>query len=131
MKNSYEELLSKRIDNLPYSIKPKHYMEFKKNLIKSLNFRLTPDGPSFLEVMFGSYLREMGDKHIQVSPQLLLEHTIIMCSLMKGPVLTNTGDDFEYEMRKENTSDEYWEVLHKPFHELKEVFKDEEVYGDL
>jgi len=121
---SYEQLLSKRIDTLPYSIKPKHYMEFKKNLIKSLNFRLTPDGPSFLEVMFGSYKREMEKNHIQVSPKQLMEHTIIMCSLMKGPALTKTGDDFEYEMTGENTSEEYWEILQDPFKDLRNIPED-------
>ena len=31
VKNNYVELLSKKIDNLPFSIRPKHFEEFKKS----------------------------------------------------------------------------------------------------
>lgn len=43
---------------------------------------------------------------------------------MKGPALTKTGDDFEYEMTGENTSEEYWEILHAPFNDLRNIPKD-------
>lgn len=128
MKQINQDLLSKRIDNLPYSIKPKHFDEFKKNLTKSLNFRLTPDGPSFLEVMFSTYKRELEKKNIYVSQNQLLEHTMIMCSLMKTPVLTKTGDEVEYEMREYGyTPKEYWDILWEPFKELRNIIKE---YGD-
>ena len=52
VKNSYVELLSKKIDNLPYSIKPKHFEEFKRNLLGRLMYRMRPSDPPYLETMY-------------------------------------------------------------------------------
>lgn len=108
-----EKKLSKRIDNLPYSIKPEHYMEFKQNLIKSLCFRVMPNGPCFLEVLFSFYKRKMERRNVPFSLEKLLDHTIIVCSLMKAPFLTFTCDDIEYEIT--GTSEEYKRILWEPF----------------
>ena len=112
MKNSYVGLLSKTIDNLPYSIKPKHYEEFKKNLIERLMYRRRPGDPPYLEIMYQCFKGELEDNNIHVSKEQMLEHTIMFMSLMSGPYLTN--DDFEYEFRGENLTDTYSEIFQTP-----------------
>ncbi len=111
-KNSYVELLSQRIDNLPYSIKPKHYGEFKKNLLGRLMYRRRPSDPPFLETMYQCFKEELEDNNIHVSKEQMLEHTIMFMSLMSGPFLTN--DKFEYEFRGENLTDTYREIYQTP-----------------
>lgn len=110
--NSYEELLLKTIDNLPYSIKPKHYDEFKKNLLWRLMYRRRPEDPPFLETMYQCFKGELEDQNIHVSKEQMLEHTIMFMSLMSGPFLTN--DNFEYEFRGENLTDTYSEIFKTP-----------------
>ena len=112
MKNSYEELLSKFIDTLPFSIKPKHYEEFKKNLLLRLMYRNRPEDPPYVETMYQCFKRELEDHNIHVSKVQMLEHTIMFMSLMSGPYLTN--DDFEYEFRGENLTDTYSEIYQTP-----------------
>ena len=112
VKNSYVELLSKEIDNLPYSIKPKHYEEFKWNLLGRLMYRRNPSDPPFLETMYQCFKKELEDNKIHVSREQMLEHTVMFMSLMSGPFLTN--DDFEYEFRGENLTDTYHEIFQAP-----------------
>ena len=109
---SYVELLSKTIDNLPYSIKPKHYEEFKKNLLWRLMYRRRPDDPPYLETMYQCFKGELEDNNIYVSKEQMLEHTIMFMSLMSGPYLTM--DNFEYEFRGENLTDTYKEIFDTP-----------------
>lgn len=112
VKNSYVELLSKKIDNLPYSIKPKHYEEFKKNLLLRLMYRNRPEDPPYVETMYQCFKGELEDNNIHVSKEQMLEHTIMFMSLMSGPFLTN--DNFEYEFRGENLTDTYREIYQTP-----------------
>lgn len=112
VKNNYVELLSRTIDNLPYSIRPKHYEEFKKNLLGRLLYRKRPGDPPFLETMYQCFKGELEDHHIHVSKEQMLEHTIMFMSLMSGPFLTN--DNFEYEMKGENITDTYSEIYQTP-----------------
>ena len=112
VKNSYVELLSKTIDNLPYSIKPKHFDEFKKNLLGRLMYRRRPQDPPYLETMYQCFKGVLEDNNIHVSKEQMLEHTIMFMSLMSGPFLTN--DDFEYEFRGENLTDTYSEIFKTP-----------------
>ena len=111
-KSDYVELLSQWIDNLPYSIKPKHYEEFKKNLLGRLMYRRRPQDPPYLETMYQCFKEELEDNNIHVSKEQMLEHTIMFMSLMSGPFLTN--DDFEYEFRGENLTDTYSEIFKTP-----------------
>ena len=112
VKNSYVELLSKKIDNLPYSIKPKHFEEFKRNLLGRLMYRMRPSNPPYLETMYQCFKGELEDNNIHVSKEQMLEHTIMFMSLMSGPFLTN--DKFEYEFRGENLTDAYREIYQTP-----------------
>ena len=112
IKNSYVELLSKKIDNLPYSIKPKHFEEFKRNLLGRLMYRRNPGDPPYLETMYQCFKGELEDNNIHVSKEQMLEHTIMFMSLMSGPFLTN--DNFEYEFRGENLTDTYREIYQTP-----------------
>lgn len=119
-KNSYVQLLSKRIDNLPYSIKPKHFDEFKKNLLKRLVSKETPGDPPFLEIMYQCFKEELMVRNIHVPQEQMLDHSIMFISLMKGPYLTN--DDFEYEMNGKNLTDEYYEVFETPIKISQEIY---------
>ena len=112
MKDSYVELLSKYIDTLPFSIKPKHYEEFKRNLLLRLMYRNRPEDPPYVETMYQCFKGELEDNNIHVSKEQMLEHTIMFMSLMSGPFLTN--DDFEYEFRGENLTDTYSEIYKTP-----------------
>lgn len=112
VKNSYVELLSKKIDNLPFSIKPKHFEEFKKNLLLRLMYRNRPEDPPYVETMYQCFKGELEDNNIHVSKEQMLEHTIMFMSLMSGPFLTN--DNFEYEFRGENLTDTYSEIYMTP-----------------
>ena len=112
VKNNYVELLSKKIDNLPFSIKPKHFDEFKKNLLWRLMYRRRPEDPPYLETMYQCFKRVLEDNDIHVSKAQMLEHTIMFMSLMDGPYLTD--DDFEYEMKGENITDKYQEIFKEP-----------------
>ncbi len=112
VKNSYVELLSKKIDNLPYSIKPKHFEEFKRNLLGRLMYRRNPGDPPYLETMYQCFKGELEDNNIHVSKEQMLEHTIMFMSLMSGPFLTN--DNYEYEFRGENLTDTYSEIFETP-----------------
>ena len=112
VKNSYVELLSKKIDNLPYSIKPKHFEEFKRNLLGRLMYRMRPSDPPYLETMYQCFKGELEDNNIHVSKEQMLEHTIMFMSLMSGPFLTN--DKFESEFRGENLTDTYREIYQTP-----------------
>ena len=112
VKNSYVELLSKKIDNLPYSIKPKHFEEFKRNLLGRLMYRRRPSDPPYLETMYQCFKGELEDNNNHVSKEQMLEHTIMFMSLMSGPFLTN--DNFEYEFRGENLTDTYSEIYMTP-----------------
>ena len=112
VKNSYVELLSKKIDNLPYSIKPKHFEEFKRNLLGRLMYRMRPSDPPYLETMYQCFKGELEDNNIHVSKEQMLEHTIMFMSLMSRPFLTN--DKFEYELRGENLTDTYREIYQTP-----------------
>ena len=112
MKNNYVEQLSKTIDQLPYSIKPTHYEEFKKNLLLRLMYRRKPNNPPFWETMYQCFKGELEDHNIYVSKEQMLEHTIMFMSLMSGPFLTN--DDFEYEFRGDNVTETYREIFATP-----------------
>lgn len=112
IKNSYVELLSKKIDNLPYSIKPKHFEEFKRNLLGRLMYRRNPSDPPYLETMYQCFKGELENNNIHVSKEQMLEHTIMFMSLMSGPFLTN--DKFEFELRGENLTDTYREIYQTP-----------------
>ena len=112
VKNSYVELLSKKIDNLPYSIKPKHFEEFKRNLLGRLMYRMRPSNPPYLETMYQCFKGELEDNNIHVSKEQMLEHTIMFMSLMSGPFLTN--DKFEFELRGESITDTYREIYQTP-----------------
>ena len=112
VKNSYVELLSKKIDNLPYSIKPKHFEEFKRNLLGRLMYRMRPSDPPYLETMYQCFKGELEDNNIHVSKEQMLEHTIMFMSLMSGHFLTN--DKFEFELRGESITDTYREIYQTP-----------------
>lgn len=112
VKNNYVELLSKMIDNLPFSIRPKHFEEFKKNLLWRLMYRRRPEDPPYLETMYQCFKGELEDNDIHVSKKQMLEHTIMFMSLMDGPYLTD--DDFEYELKGENITDKYQEIFKEP-----------------
>lgn len=112
VKNSYVELLSKKIDNLPYSIKPKHFEEFKRNLLGRLMYRMRPSDPPYLETMYQCFKGELEDNNTHVSKEQMLEHTIMFMSLMSGPFLTN--DKFEFELRGESITDTYREIYQTP-----------------
>ena len=112
VKNSYVELLSKKIDNLPFSIKPKHFEEFKKNLLGRLMYKRRPSDPPYLETMYQCFKEELEDNNIHVSKEQMLEHTIMFMSLMSGPFLTN--DKFEFELRGESITDKYHEIFNTP-----------------
>ena len=112
VKNIYVELLSQKIDNLPYSIKPKHFEEFKRNLLGRLMYRMRPSDPPYLETMYQCFKGELEDNNIHVSKEQMLEHTIMFMSLMSGPFLTN--DKFEYEFRGENLTGTYKEIYQTP-----------------
>lgn len=112
VKNSYVELLSKKIDNLPYSIKPKHFEEFKRNLLGRLMYRMRPSDPPYLETMYQCFKGELEDNNIHVSKEQMLEHTIMFMSLMSGPFLIN--DKFEFELRGESITDTYREIYQTP-----------------
>ena len=118
-KSDYVELLSQWIDNLPYSIKPKHYEEFKKNLLGRLMYRRRPEDPPFLETMYQCFKGELEDHNIHVPKEQMLEHTIMFMSLMSGPFLTN--DNFEYELRGENLTDTYNEIFCSPIRISQEM----------
>ena len=110
VKNSYVELLSKKIDNLPYSIKPKHFEEFKRNLLGRLMYRMRPSDPPYLETMYQCFKGELEDNNIHVSKEQMLEHTIMFMSLMSGPFLTND----KFELRGESITDTYREIYQTP-----------------
>ena len=112
VKNNYVELLSKRIDTLSFSIKPKHFDEFKKNLLGRLMYRRRPQDPPYLETMYQCFKGELEENNIHVSKEQMLEHTIMFMSLMSGPFLTK--DDFEYELKGENITDKYQEIFKEP-----------------
>lgn len=112
MKKINEITLSKLIDNLDYSIKPVHYKEFKKNLIKILMDKFLPDGTTFLQILFDSYKHTMEKNNIRFSPEELLKHTVMMISLMHSV----TSDDYEYNINCDSsTVNDYMKVLYKPF----------------
>lgn len=111
-KYSYVKLLSQWIDNLPFSIKPKHFEEFKKNLLWRLMYRRRPGDPPFLETMYQCFKGELEENNIHVSQEQMLEHTIMFMSLMNGPFLTE--DDFEFEFRGEKITDKYHEIFQEP-----------------
>lgn len=111
-KYSYLKLLSQWIDNLPFSIKPKHFDEFKKNLLGRLMYRRRPEDPPYLETMYQCFKGELENNDIHVSKKQMLEHTIMFMSLMDGPYLTD--DDFEYEIKGENVTDTYREIFWTP-----------------
>lgn len=111
-KYSYLKLLSQWIDNLPFSIKPKHFEEFKKNLLWRLMYRRRPEDPPYLETLYQCFKGELEDNDIHVSQKQMLEHTIMFMSLMDGPYLTD--DDFEYEIKGENVTDTYREIFWTP-----------------
>ena len=112
MLSDYEKMLSQWIDNLPFSIRPKHFEEFKKNLLWRLMYRRRPEDPPFLETMYQCFKGELEDNDIHVSKKQMLEHTIMFMSLMDGPYLTD--DDFEYELKGENITDKYQEIFKEP-----------------
>lgn len=112
VKSSYVELLSKKIDNLPYSIKPKQFEVFKRNLLGRLMYRRNPGDPPYLETMYQCFKEELEDNNIHVSKEQMLEHTIMFMSLMDGPYLTD--DDFEYELKGDNITDKYQEIFKEP-----------------
>ena len=112
MLSDYEKKLSQWIDNLPFSIRPKHFEEFKKNLLWRLLYRRRPEDPPFLETMYQCFKGDLEDNNIYVPKEQMLEHTIMFMSLMSGPYLTD--DDFEYELRGENLTDTYNEIFKTP-----------------
>lgn len=112
MLSDYEKRLSQWIDNLPFSIKPKHFDEFKKNLLWRLMYRRRPEDPPYLETMYQCFKEELENNNIHVSQKQMLEHTIMFMSLMDGPSLTD--DDFEYELKGENITDTYSEIFKTP-----------------
>ena len=112
MLSDYEKRLSQWIDNLPFSIKPKQFEVFKRNLLGRLMYRRNPGDPPYLETMYQCFKEELEDNNIHVSKEQMLEHTIMFMSLMSGPFLTN--DDFEYELKGENITDKYQEIFKEP-----------------
>ena len=89
-----DKMFFKMIDNLPYSIKPKNYDEFRRNLTKCLKKKLFPGNPKTLyEMLLECNMKKLREMGIKVSMEMVSEQTIIEISLMY------IQDVFEFEMR--------------------------------
>ena len=89
-----DKMYYKMIDNLPYSIKPKNYDEFRSNLTKCLKKKLFPGNPKTLyEMLLECNMKKLREMGIKVSMEMVSEQTIIEISLMY------IQDVFEFEMR--------------------------------
>ena len=89
-----DKMYYKMIDNLPYSIKPKNYDEFRRNLTKCLKKKLFPGNPKTLyEMLLECNMKKLREMGIKVSMEMVSEQTIIEISLMY------IQDVFEFEMR--------------------------------
>ena len=89
-----DKMYYKMIDNLPYSIKPKNYDEFRRNLTKCLKKKLFPGNPKTLyEMLVECNMRDLKKRGIKVSMEMVSEQTIIEISLMY------IQDVFEFDMR--------------------------------
>jgi len=89
-----DKMFYKMIDNLPYSIKPKNYDEFRRNLTKCLKKKLFPGNPKTLyEMLLECNMKKLREMGIKVSMEMVSEQTIIEISLMY------IQDVFEFDMR--------------------------------
>ena len=107
-----DKMFYKMIDNLPYSIKPKNYDEFRRNLTKCLKKKLYPGNPKTLyEMLVECNMKELRRKGIKVPVEMVSEQTIMEISLMY------IQDEFEFDMRVPQgcpNEKEYLEVFMKP-----------------
>lgn len=120
----FRKMLSKRIDNLTFSIKPKHFEKFKKNLIQRLMYQESPCYVPIFLVMHLYFIEALEKDKINVPEEQMLDHTIMFMSLMNGPDLTD--EDFEYELTGKNITEEYYENFMTPI-----ILSYREEYCDL
>ena len=107
-----DKMFYKMIDHLPYSIKPKNYDEFRRNLTMCLKKNLFPGNPKTLYEMLVEYnMNELNKRGIKVSMEMVSEHTIIEICMMY------IQDVFEFDMRVPQgcpKEDEYMMVFMEP-----------------
>ena len=107
-----DKMYYKMIDNLPYSIKPKNYDEFRRKLTKCLKKKLFPGNPKTLYEMLVEYnMKKLKEKGIKTTVEMVSEQTIIEISLMY------IQDVFEFDVRVPQgcpNVDEYFYVFHEP-----------------
>lgn len=90
-----DKMFYKMIDNLPYSIKPKNYEEFKRNLTKCLKKKLFPGNPKTLyEMLVETYMKKLSKNGIKVPMEMVSEHTLMVISLK----YQCSDDDIEFDM---------------------------------
>ena len=110
MKDFNKNDLSRIIDNLSFSIKPKNYKEFKDKLIKMLMDKVVPGSKkTYYEIVFNYLTLELKDHHIKYSEEELMEHTMIVIALM-GEEFTC---DFEFELKGKYVCNQYLEVINR------------------
>ena len=107
-----DKMYYKMIDNLPYSIKPKNYDEFRRNLTKCLKKKLFPGNPKTLyEMLVECNMKQLRNMGVKVSMEMVSEHTIMEICMMY------IEDDFEFDMRVPQecpNEDEYIYVFMEP-----------------
>ena len=107
-----DKMYYKMIDNLPYSIKPKNYDEFRRNLTKCLKRKLFPGNPKTLyEMLVECNMKQLRNMGVKVSMEMVSEHTIMEICMMY------IQDDFEFDMRVPQgcpNKDEYIYVFMEP-----------------
>ena len=91
-----DKMFYKMIDNLPYSIKPKNYDEFRRNLTKCLKKKLFPGNPNTLyEMMVECQMVQLKKNGINVPMKMVSESAIVVISLIYD--CTN-GENFEVKL---------------------------------
>lgn len=109
-----DKMYYKMIDNLPFSIKPKNYDEFRRNLTKCLKKKLFPGNPKTLyEMLVECNMKKMRERGINVSYDWVKTHTIVEISLCY------VQDVYEYDLDIPKEWDkDYMEVFMGPLMEL-------------
>ena len=88
-----DKMYYKMIDNLPYSIKPKNYDEFRRNLTKCLKKKLFPGNPKTLyEMLVECNMMRLKKKGIKVPVEMVSKHSIMVICMMY------IQDVFEFDM---------------------------------
>lgn len=110
-----DKMFYKMIDNLPYSIKPKNYDEFRRNLTKCLKKKLFPGNPKTLyEMLVETYMKKLSRIGIKVPMDMVSEHTIMVISMKYD---CTDGEDFEFDMRvPQGCPQEYMRIIMEPLY---------------